>query len=565
MSSRKPLISSAARTARRLALAVVALLAFALVAELVARFLPLPTIDRWMVPDPLLGFRMPAHARMRFEDEAGPGAYALNSLGFRGPELPAAGSAPPGGARVLFIGDSFLHAWGVRDEDWVATVVRETLRAAGVPAETFALCADDFGTAQELLLLREYGARVLPADVVLLLYPGNDVINGSIELAGRTSISAGDYFRPYLVLDQKGELRRRYARPWPARLRNSRLFSWFEARWLSGQEPLEVRARLVGEPPPSREERVLAGELPEEYLELFREPRPGGAWDSAWRTLEALLVAFQDETRRLGARLLGVVVPHSFQVERRIQLEVLDREVQELGGPPLDERLDWDYPEERLEGFFHRAGIAHLQLLQPLRGEVLASGADLYLSNGHLGGRAHAWMGGLIAERLSGSGEDLCFLAGSASAPVAVAAVARRRAVVLDFLEQPRAELFRSGWQDWRASTAQEPGGWPLVSKALLLAPAGEGTVTLRGSLAEGRDDPLHVRVLGEDGGELAHEAFPRPGEFRISFDAPPVENKKLWSPVWLVVADPPSADPPSDGATEELPRLFLTGMRFDP
>lgn len=545
------------RWPRRLAVAALSALVLGLSAELLARLGPRPKVHQHTVWDPLLGFRMPAGSSFTCSDEAGSFPYRLNSLGFRGPELPAENSAAASGRRILLVGDSFLNAWRVREEDWVGTAIAATLSNSGTPAEAFALCCDDYGTVQELLLLRDYGRRVRPSDVVLLIFPGNDLINNTIELAGRTSISSGDYFRPYLVPGPDGELHLRHALPWLARLRRSKFFSWLEGLWLRHQDSEDVRARLSGSPVLSRQERIVAGQLPEEYLELFREPAAGSAWDAAWRTTEALLLAFREETRRLGADLLVAVIPQPFQVEPGMFLRNLNAEILKNGGIPLDRQLDWNLPETRLEAFLHRAGFRHVLLLGPLREEMAETQAPLYQTNGHLNGRGHTLMGELIASHLDPAAGDVCFRPSAGDKPPVV----RKRPIEIDFLARPRRELFGSGWLDWRAKTAQEPGGWPLGSRGILLTPAGRGQVTLRGSLAKRDDFPVQVSVSRDGGGEIARESFAAPGEFRISFPAETPQGNKLWVPVALAVQGASG----SAAEAEERPRLFLSGVSFEP
>ncbi len=524
-----------ARRTKRFLAALAAGLAVLGVAELAARALEPPAINAKLVADPELGFRMPANVSLTNVDEHGLFPYRLNSLGFRGPEIPAAdAAAPAGNERVLLVGDSFLNAWAVRDEEWVGMVLEGELARAGAPAEAFALCGDDFGTAQELLLLREYGERVRPSTVVLLLYPGNDIVNNSLQLAGRTPISPGDYFRPYLVPapGDAARLERRYALPALAALRRSRLFCWAEKAWIERcQDGAELRERLAGGPLVPAHERIAAGELPEEYLELFRQPEPGGAWDGAWRGTEALVRAFRDETERLGARLVVAVIPHLLQVERGLHGYHFDWQ---LGpsGKTLAELVDWNLPEERLEGFFHREAIRHVQLLEPLRAEFRRSRAALYSSDAHLNGRGHAALSRALADALASQAGG-CFDATSASAPVDVAALYPGPTPELDFRAAPRRELFGPGWHGWRRDEAGN-GGWPLAGRGMLLVPCRAGRLSLRGTLTAEARFPLRVGLTLDGGKVLASESFDAPGAFELSVTCNGPVLGEPWVPLWV-------------------------------
>ena len=73
------------------------------------------------------------------------------------------------------------------------------LAERGQPARVHDLAVVDYGTAQELLWLRERAAGLAYDTLVVALYPGNDFANNTPALAGRTGVSPGDALRPYLV------------------------------------------------------------------------------------------------------------------------------------------------------------------------------------------------------------------------------------------------------------------------------------------------------------------------------------------------------------------------------
>ena len=124
--------------------------------------------------------------------------------------------------------------------------------------------------------------------MVLFVYPANDLINNSMGLAGRTTVSAGDPIRPYLV-PEGGELRVRHLHPLRALLRaHSRLFAILEKRVLAASGEATTAGEDVGA-------RMRAGRAPREDFEIFRTHDPGDRWEEAWVTTFALLEAFRDE------------------------------------------------------------------------------------------------------------------------------------------------------------------------------------------------------------------------------------------------------------------------------
>ena len=115
----------------------------------------------------------------------------VNSLGLRGPELGAKGAA---GRRVLYLGDSLVYGQGVADEETQPAALERALRQCNPKIDWTVINAGhrSYGTAQELALLSELGARIQP-DVVLLGWYWNDVDERDI---------AGTYAR----LADEGEL-----------------------------------------------------------------------------------------------------------------------------------------------------------------------------------------------------------------------------------------------------------------------------------------------------------------------------------------------------------------------
>ncbi|NOT31968.1 MAG: hypothetical protein HOP15_16095 [Planctomycetes bacterium] len=515
-----------------------------------------PVVNSHMISDSLLGYRMRRNIDWTARDESGSFPYRLNSQSFPGPELPSASAPPPAGGRILLIGDSYLNPWLIRDEDWVGNVLRAELAARGPAPEVYALACDDYGTGQELLLLRRHGERVAPTTVVLLLYAGNDVINNSQGLAGRTTVSPGDYFRPYLVDEGEGELVRRYALPWRARLRHSRLFAIAEARWLRRfGVASELQAELSGERELSLDERVQAGRLPEEHFELLRAPAPGGAWERAWRETEVLLLAFQRDVAALGARFVVVLIPSMLQVEDDSLVVLYDDALRRAGSPPLSATLDWNWPEQHLETVFHRAGIEHVMLLAPLRRELEQNGPAVHRKDGHMNGRGQALMGRRLAARLAPDAPDECFVAEESSRPVELERLYPVDALELDLAARPCFELIGWGWERW--SPAGPPGpGWITHGTGLVLAPNRTGTLRLRGVLAPGSHLPVTLVVSRSLGPELLRRELEGAGEFELSV---PVQAVPEHDDEWIALALA------GQQSSSEAATLVLTGMSFRP
>jgi hypothetical protein len=469
---------------------------------------------------PALGFRgVPGH-RHEVTDDLGTFPFELNSQGLRGREVPA--QPAPGVSRVVFVGDSFLVGQAVREEHLMTSRTAAALRARDMEAEVYNLSGIDYGTGQEILLLRRLGRQLEPDAVVLFLYPSNDLINNSLALAGRTLVSAGDYIRPYLVPAESG-LRIRYAHPFRALLRrHSRLYTTLERRLLVLGAERGIAWLKPWPAPAGVAERLRWGGAPREDFEIFRRRHdPGDRWEEAWRTSFALLRAFRDECEALGARLLVVVIPSVYQVERAAKGIGLDIAARLARGRPLDRLLDWNLPESRLAGFFERENIEARFLLAPLR-EAAEADSPVYARDEHLAPRGHeiaaravvAWLVNEAGEQAAGklSGRPVRILPDPSEAPS-----------LLDFREQSHAEYLGDGWISW---TPEEPGkawGWLPGPRALLVLPAGAGggDFVVRGWIPAEARLPIdgHVEILG---GPRRTFHLEQSGPFEIRFPRSP-------------------------------------------
>jgi lysophospholipase L1-like esterase len=118
---------------------------------------------------------------------------------------------------------------------------------------------------------------------------------------------------------------------------------------------------------------------------------PRREWEEAWETLERVVAALADDTRRLGVELVILSVPAAQVVDPR----AWERLVAER--PAMREQA-WDLegPERRLRAFADRHG---LRLIQPYKAfEAAVRSESLYFGDvGHMTPRGHD----LIADELA--------------------------------------------------------------------------------------------------------------------------------------------------------------------
>jgi hypothetical protein len=297
----------------------------------------------------------------------------FNRQGFRDVEHELA--KPPGVKRLVLIGDSFCEAVQVNLEQTFFRLLQARLLLGGERWEVINLGVGDFGTAQELIALREYGLRYEPDVVVCAVYPLNDIGNNAIALADLCR-SRNDGYRPYLV-ERDGELRevrsqpvRQLVRSWLATFRVFERACIAVGLKFSGDEDDAARTRRMrnlGVPPL---DPLLYTYVPEEVQQL-EGTRAG------WRITERCLEEMARSSRERGAQFAVVVMP--FESTVGPQWEQFAKQ------QPLP-AMDPDYPDRRLQALCQKLG-APCVLMRPVFAEHLAE----YLPgrDGHLNPAGH--------------------------------------------------------------------------------------------------------------------------------------------------------------------------------
>lgn len=459
-----------------------------------------------VVLDPELGFRGIPDFADRVEDGAGGHDLVLNRDGLRGRGLPSQPADTPV-RRIAFLGDSFLVGEVVPEAELVTSRVEAELRAQGVAAEVYNLSAIDWGTGQQLLYLDRVGPVLAPETVLLAFYVGNDVVNNSLTLANTTTNSPGDPIRPYVIPESAG-LRVEYVdsdRAWWRR--HSRLFATLERNLAPFGSSRPGGAR-------TRRERVAAGKMPLEELELFRAQGPSPRWQEAWQHSFALLGAMQARCAELGARLVVLVIPSVHQVQQTEAAVRFGVELRAFANRPLSSLIDWNEPDRRLARFFRSSGIEAILLLDRLR-DAARDSDEIYAWDGHLGAEGHAVLARAALEALRGEVPEPVAATGG-PVPWPVAGLGSR---VLDFSRESHSSRLGSGWYSWAEDSGSRSWGWAASGIARVALEADRGPLLLRGSFHPDRSGPVEVgvQVLGA-GTKIRRFEGEGPFELRFAF-----------------------------------------------
>lgn len=312
----------------------------------------------------------------------------INRDGFRGPDY--ARPKPPGVFRVAVLGDSYVEAMQVAEDQTFTAVIGRKLadcpKLKGKRIEALNFGVDGYGTAQELLTLRQKVWTYQPDVVVLAIFLGNDIRNNSVVLEP-------DQCRPFYVY-QDGELR--LAGPFEnspsfrlwcmARFdyRDLRLLDLFTNTWEI------VRGGPSGPTAEHPVERAI-------NYSIYSAPAEQ-SWKDAWQVTEGLVEATRDEAVKHGAMFLAVTEDTGIQVWPDPLVSA--KFARQLHVPDLF------YPDRRIAALGQRDGFAVMTLAEPLQRYAQEHRVFLHgfkntpMGFGHWNAIGHAQAGDLIAGKL---------------------------------------------------------------------------------------------------------------------------------------------------------------------
>lgn len=312
----------------------------------------------------------------------------INREGLRGPERSRV--KPADTFRVAMLGDSYTEAIQVPYDQTFSAVTEREL--AGCPAlkgkrvEVLDFGVDGYGTAQELVTLRERALAYSPDAVVLAIFLGNDIRNNSVVLEG-------DQCRPFYDL-KDGKLV-----PVGPFFDSPSFRLWcmarFDYRDAALTDLLSEGWSILRHPP-----RAPTPESPVERAINYNiyKPPADKAWRDAWDVTDAIISQARDASAAHDARFLAVTLDTGVQV--------LPDTVARANFMRRQGISDLFYPDEQIEALGRREGFEVLALARPL--QEYATEHHVYLhgfSNtpmgfGHWNAQGHRLAGKLIAARL---------------------------------------------------------------------------------------------------------------------------------------------------------------------
>ncbi|MBV8856528.1 MAG: SGNH/GDSL hydrolase family protein [Acidobacteria bacterium] len=372
-------------------------------------------------PDEVRGYSLWPGAEGRYRRE-GAAFVRINSDGLRDREH--AKEKPTNTLRIAVVGDSYAEAFQVEREQAFWSVLEAGLHAClaleGREVEVINFGVSGYGTAQELLTLREKVWGYSPDVVLLAVTTNNDVLDNSRALKLTDEIpyfrldgdklTLDDSFRRTSAFRLRDSALNRLGRWLREHLRfvqaiheaqgaiKSRLDAWREQRRLAKEKNGAGAAQTkdAGQPNPA----APAGGAPADELGtanvIYREP-PDDTWRDAWLVTERLLAEMNAEVKSHGARLYVVTLSNGIQVFP----DPAAREAfaQRVGA------ADLFYAERRFQSVGEREGFPVYNLAPDLqayadRTKVFLHGFGAQRGNGHWNEEGHRVAGELLTQRL---------------------------------------------------------------------------------------------------------------------------------------------------------------------
>ncbi|HAN75663.1 MAG TPA: lipolytic protein G-D-S-L family [Planktothrix sp. UBA8407] len=233
----------------------------------------------------------------------------INSDGLRDQEYAIA--KPKNSFRIAILGDSFTLASQVPSEKNYTSVLEKTLSNCSKfkekNIEVLNFGVDGYGTAQELITLREKVEKYQPDLVIVSFFIGNDVIDNSSKLEN-------NYYRPFFVY-KNGQLEPDFSfRNLTIGYSNRYLITTVDhlPAWLvNNSRILQVAKKAELE----YRKNNLVKHSNELSVSTFREPRDDN-WKEAWQITEDLLGLMGQEVQDKGANFLLMIIADPMQVHK---------------------------------------------------------------------------------------------------------------------------------------------------------------------------------------------------------------------------------------------------------
>ncbi len=391
--------------AGKLLLILFGILIGALIAEVTLRVAGF-SYPEFYQPDAARGYALRPGMEGWYRKE-GQAYVRINSDGLRDREHSK--SKPGGTFRIAVVGDSYPEALQVAMEESFWAVMERKLSECGAfdgkKIEVINFGVSGYGTAQELITLRERVWGYSPDLVMLAVTTNNDISDNVRSLKKTNQIPYFVYRDGNLALDDSFT---RTSSFWWRQSTPARVGRWFEdhSRLVQAIERAHhglkvwMAAKRTKPAPGQVKKGFAAAPASEDELGVdnvvYREPRDA-EWNDAWRVTEELIAMMRDEVQSHGAKFLVVTLSNGIQVYP-------NPEGRESFLKRVDAK-DLFYPDKRIGTFCAKEGIEVITLAPGMQAYADQNKAFLHgfggsIGQGHWNQLGHRVAGEMIAKEL---------------------------------------------------------------------------------------------------------------------------------------------------------------------
>ena len=344
----------------------------------------------------------------------------INSDGLR--DVEHARQKPPNTLRIAVVGDSYAEALQVPLENAFWKIAENRLAGCaaigGKTVEMINFGVSGYGTAQELITLREKVWEYSPDVVLLAVTTNNDITDNSRVLKKSDEIPYFVYRGDRLELDDA--FRANPAFVW-RRSKLSRFGAWLRdhlrfvqlahqaqyslKNYLAKRRARSPSTQISNNPLNAPLPTPLTSPTPKPTVSLedvgidnliYRAPADD-VWREAWRVTEGLMLEMRRETQAKGARFAVVTLSNGIQVypEASARQAFLDK----IGANEIF------YPDISIKNLGTREGFAVYNLAPELQryaeqNKVFLHGFGDGIGNGHWNFEGHRVAGEMLSQKL---------------------------------------------------------------------------------------------------------------------------------------------------------------------
>ena len=355
------------------------------------------------------GFALAPGVEGQYQRE-GAAYVRINSEGLRDREHPR--TKPANTVRIAVLGDSFCEAMHLPMEQTFWFLLQQKLDQCnafpGKQVEVINFGVSGYGTAQELITLRQKVWDYSPDIVLLAFTTYNDVYDNSRALSKSEEVPYFVYrngeltydasFRESKTYRQRDSRLNRLGRWIHNQLRTIQLIHYVQfvtklklTDWRNKRRLTQTQSQTNAKPAAVRN----AEDIGIDNM-IYVEPRDE-SWREAWSITEELVKQIGSEVNQRGAKFLLLTLSNAIQVYP--DLTVRQRFLQHIGAETIF------YPNLRMKALADRQQMNFLDLAQPMQSyadqnKIFLHGFGSDLGNGHWNADGHRLAADLITQKL---------------------------------------------------------------------------------------------------------------------------------------------------------------------